>query len=358
MDNSMTRRDLLKAGAFMGMAAVGASMVGCSTQTTTAAAAEPFNDTSKAASGTASASLTEATSGNVLNIEVTDLTISEIQGIVYKTVNAANATTNLKLDLLLPSAGEGETLPLVVFVNGGGFTSSNPQGNIVHRMAFAKAGYAVASVQHRVVPTVKFPEPLLDVKAAVRWLKANADTYKIDKNRVAAVGNSSGGYFATMLGVTGDIVDFEKGDNTSEDSKVNAVIDLYGVSDLTLIGAGLQEEIEQGHHSPATTEAMLVNGTAFGNNKGASVFDTPDTAAPASPFTYIDGTDPAFLILHGDKDTLVSPVASMELYKRLVDAGVEANRYVIADASHGGPLFNQPQVVDIMVSFLNEHLKN
>ena len=216
-------------------------MVGCSTQTTTAAAAEPFNDTSKAASGTASASLTEATSDNVLNIEVTDLTINEIQGIVYKTVNAANATTNLKLDLLLPSAGEGETLPLVVFVNGGGFTKSNPQGNIVHRMAFAEAGYAVASVQHRVVPTVKFPEPLLDVKAAVRWLKANADTYKIDKNRVAAVGNSSGGYFATMLGVTGDIADFDKGDNTSEDSKVNAVIDLYGVSDLTLIGAGLQE---------------------------------------------------------------------------------------------------------------------
>lgn len=89
-----------------------------------------------------------------------------------------------------------------MFVNGGGFTSSNPQGNIVHRMAFAKAGYAVASVQHRVVPTVKFPEPLLDVKAAVRWLKANAGTYKIDKSRVAAVGNSSGGYFATMLGVT------------------------------------------------------------------------------------------------------------------------------------------------------------
>ena len=145
MDNSMTRRDLLKAGAFMGMAAVGASMVGCSTQTTTAAAAEPFNDTSKAASGTASTSLTEATSDNVLNIEVTDLTINEIQGIVYKTVNAANATTNLKLDLLLPSAGEGETLPLVVFVNGGGFTKSNPQGNIVHRMAFAEAGYAVAS---------------------------------------------------------------------------------------------------------------------------------------------------------------------------------------------------------------------
>ncbi len=355
--DAMTRRDLFKAGALMGMAAVGSGMVGCATQTTKAVAAEPFNDTSKAATGIASASLAEATSDNVLNIEISDLTINEIQGIVYKTINETNATTNLKLDLLLPSAGEGETLPLVVFVNGGGFTKSNPQGNIVHRMAFAKAGYAVASVQHRVVPTVKFPEPLLDVKAAVRWLKANADTYKIDKSHVAAVGNSSGGYFATMLGVTGDIADFDKGDNTSEDSKVNAVIDLYGVSDLTIIGAGLPEEIEQGHHSPATTEAMLVNGTAFGNNKGASVFDTPDTAAPASPFTYIDGTDPAFLILHGDKDTLVSPVASMELYKRLTEAGVEADRYVIAGASHGGPLFNQPQVVDIMVDFLDKHLK-
>ena len=61
--------------------------------------------------------------------------------------------------------------------------------------------------------------------------------------------------------------------------------------------------------------------------------------------------------MHGDKDTLVSPVASMELYKRLTDAGVEADRYVVAGASHGGPLFNQPQVIDIMVNFLDKHLK-
>lgn len=108
MENTMTRRDLLKAGAFMGMAAVGAGMVGCATQTNTAAAAEPFNDTSKAAAGVASASLAEATSDNVLDVQVTDPTISEIQGIVYKTVNNASTTTNLKLDLLLPSTKASE----------------------------------------------------------------------------------------------------------------------------------------------------------------------------------------------------------------------------------------------------------
>ena len=103
---------------------------------------------------------------------------------------------------------------------------------------------------------------------------------------------------------------------------------------------------------------MLVNGTAFGGNLGSSVLDSPETAAEASPFTYIDGTDPAFLIFHGDQDTLVSPVASYALYQRLTDAGVEATRYVVSGASHGGPMFDQPEVVDKIIEFLDVHVKD
>ncbi|MDO4291050.1 MAG: alpha/beta hydrolase [Eggerthellaceae bacterium] len=348
----MTRRDLFKLAGAATTVAVGASLVGCASE----ASAEPAKDTAKAAAGVTSVTLEQATSENVLTVEPSVTSVSLVEGITYKQVLSASGVTSLHLDLLVPSGDDDK--PLVVFIPGGGFTGSNPQGSIVQRMALAQAGYVVASVQHRVVPGARFPQPLEDVKAAVRWLRANAATYHIDKERVAAMGNSSGGYFATMLGVTGDIAEFDTGDNLSESSAVSAVIDLYGVSDLTIIGAGLDPEIEQGHDSPATTEAMLINGTAFGGNKGASAFDTPETAAEASPFTYIDGTDPAFLIFHGDKDTLVSPVASAALAEELRAANVPVDRYTISGASHGGPLFDQPEVVDLMIEFLDKNVKN
>ncbi len=348
---AMTRRDAFKlAGAATAMAA-GASLIGCSQAT-----AAPAKDTALAAGGAASTTLEEATSYNVMKVETNVPSINLTAGIVYKQLLPGG--NQLHVDMLVPSGEKGTKFPLIVYINGGGFTGSLPSRGITQRMAFAEAGYVVASIQHRVVPSARFPEPLEDVKAAVRWLRAHAADYSIDPERVGVVGSSAGGYFATMLGVTGDVKEFDVGDHTNESSAVNAVIDLYGVSDLTIIGAGLPDGLEEGHDSPATTEAMLVNGTAFGGNKGASVFDTPEAAAEASPFTYIDGTDPAFLILHGDKDTLVSPVASMELYKRLKDAGVDVERYTIEGAGHGGPLFDQPAVIDLMVEFLDKNVKN
>lgn len=348
----MSRRDLFKIAGAATTVAVGASMFGCSS-----ASAAPAKDVTKAAAGVTSVTLEEATTQNVLNVEVTTGSIDNAQGIVYKQVLSSSSCTGLTMDILSPSLGKDEKAPAILFINGGGFTGSSPAKSLDQRYALAKAGYVVASIQHRVVPSCRFPEPLEDCKAAVRWLRANADTYKIDADNIGVMGNSSGGYFATMVGVTGSNTDFDTGDNLDQSSAVKAVIDLYGVSDLTIIGAGLDEEIAEGHDSPATTEAMLVNGTAFGNNKGASVFDTPETAAEASPFTYIDGKDPAFLIFHGDKDTLVSPVASMALHQELLAAGVESERYVIAGAGHGGAQFVQPEVIELMVSFFDKHLK-
>lgn len=352
MDTTMSRRDLFKLGAAATTVAVGATMLGCSS-----AEAAPAKDVTKAAAGVTSITLEQATTQNVLNVTVTEGTISNAQGITYKQVLSSGGCTALKMDILSPSIAKDAKAPAILFINGGGFTGSSPAGSLDQRYALAKAGYVVASIQHRVVPGCRFPEPVEDCKAAVRWLRANAATYKIDVDNIGVMGGSSGGYFATMVGVTGSNKDFDKGDNLDQSSAVKAVIDLYGVSDLTIIGAGLSEELEQGHHSPATTEAMLVNGTAFGGNKGASVFDTPEAAAEASPFTYIDGSDPAFLIFHGDQDTLVSPVASMALHEQLLAAGVESERYVIAGAGHGGPAFSQPEILDMMVKFFDKHLK-
>lgn len=354
----LTRRNLFTLGAAATTCAVASAGVALAGEAG-AGSGQEAGQTSVNASGTvANVSVTfeESVSENVLEIENTQAVINEMQGVVYKQVATPFGVTTLKIDILSPFVMPGDALPLVVFINGGGFTGSDPSSNITTRMALAKAGYVVASLQHRVVPNVTFPAPLEDLKAAVRWLRANASTYGIDPARVAAVGNSSGGYFATMLGVTSETDEFDTGDNLDQSSAVSAVIDLYGVSDLTIIATGLGEDIEGSHYSAASSEAMLVNGTAGGTSKGASVFETPETAAKASPFTYITESAPAFLILHGDQDTLVSPVASMELYKRLVDAGVEAERYVVAGAAHGDVLFDQPEIHQLMIDFLDKHL--
>lgn len=288
--------------------------------------------------------------------------------VTYKHASDFGKTVSLKIELLTPSTAKAGETPLLVWVNGGGFTRSDAASNLSTRLGFAKAGYVVASVQHRVSAVSNFPAPLQDLKAAVRYLKAKSNDFKFDKNKVAVGGNSSGGYYATMLGVTsnvksiqwpdksGNMVDtqLDVGDNLNESSAVNAVIDYYGVSDLTIIGSGLAPEIEQSHHSAATTEAILLNGAAAAQ-KGVGVFDPSmeGKVASASPLTYINSETVPFIIFHGTADTLVSPVASKMLQKRLNDAGVHAERYVIEGAGHGGNQFLQDKTVNRAVSFLN-----
>ncbi len=123
----------------------------------------------------------------------------------YLHTNDYGKSVDLKVEILTPSTAVAGETPLIVWINGGGFTSSDPAKSLDTRLAFAKAGYVVASVQHRTSATANFPGPLQDVKAAIRFLKANADAYKFDPNKVAVGGNSSGGYYASMIGVTGNV---------------------------------------------------------------------------------------------------------------------------------------------------------
>jgi acetyl esterase/lipase len=302
-----------------------------------------------------SVTLAEALEGESIQVDIKRLPITAREGIAYKEPMGAS---NLYMDVLIPAGQPGTTFPLIVFIQGGGFMYSEPAGSLQHRMALAEAGYVVASVQHRVVPAVRFPEPLIDCKAAVRYLRAHAAEYSIDPTRVGAMGNSSGGYFATMLGVTGNTDAFDSGDFLDQSSSVMAVVDLYGVYDLDQIGTGLSEDLVEGHNSPATSEALLINGTAFADNKGASVFDTPEATAAGNPSTYIDAADPPFLIFHGDQDTLVSPVATKLLYDRLAADGIPAQRYIVPGAGHGTPEFLQDEIVEKIVAFFDQYLKS
>ena len=211
-------------------------------------------------------------------------------------------------------------------------------------------------METRVVPQATFPAQLIDVKAAVRFVRAHAEEFNLNVDKIGMWGDSSGGWAATIASTTNGVEEFDQGENLEFSSDVAACVDFYGPTNLQTIGKGQGEEIEAGHDSASTTEAMLINGTAFGTNPGGSINSDPEKAQKANPMTYVDAEDPAFLIFHGTNDALVSVYESQALYVALKEAGVPAELYYVQDGTHGGVDFYQPQVLDLVVDFFKAQL--
>ena len=154
--------------------------------------------------GSASAAMTAeaATSpakaeSKVLNVTPTKTEVSYIPDIVYSQVPSRGfQNISLQMDILQPKTEAKK--PAILFVTGGGFINANRANGLQLREKLADAGYVVASINYRVAPTATFPQPLEDVKSAIRYLKANADKFGIDARRVGIVGGSAGGYLSAM----------------------------------------------------------------------------------------------------------------------------------------------------------------
>lgn len=173
---------------------------------------------------------------------------------------ATRAVRQLRMSFLIPRTAAPK--PAIVYFPSGGFTSADHEKFIEMRMALAQAGFVVAAAEYRTVPDT-FSAPVQDGKAAVRYLREHAAEYGIDPQRIGVLGDSAGGYLAQMLGVTNGEKTFDKGDYLNQSSDVQAVVTLYGLSNLLNIGGGFPENIQDVHRSPASTEALLVNGAAF-----------------------------------------------------------------------------------------------
>ncbi|MEK3989703.1 MULTISPECIES: alpha/beta hydrolase fold domain-containing protein [Robertmurraya] len=290
-----------------------------------------------------------------LEVPIQKLSVSLISDVVYSQPSIFGYPNYpLKMDILKPNSKD--LLPAVVFITGGGFMAANKDNYLQQRMDISEAGYVVTSIEYRVTPQSTFPAPLEDVKSAIRYLRANSAKYGIDPNQIAVMGSSAGGYLAALAGTTNNIKEYDKGDFLDVSSKVNAVIDLYGLSDLTKVGEGYSKEVQEIHKSPSAPEAMWVNGAAvFG--PGGSILDHPDKAAKANPITYVTNDDPPFLLMHGDQDTLVSPNQTQILHEALINKGVDSTRYVVKGAGHGGDVWAQPKIVNLIIDFLDSHLK-
>ena len=305
-------------------------------------------------SGTAQAA--EAVPSKTLEVELTRAKVDSIPDVVYAQVPSRGyQNILLQMDVLKPQ--KKEKMPAVVYITGGGFINANRANASQERMRLAEEGYVVASINYRVAPTARFPEPLQDVKAAIRYLKAHAEKFQIDPERIGVMGGSAGGYLSAMAGTTSGTTEFDQGDNLDVPSSVKCAVDLYGLSDLTKVGDDYSPEVQQKHKSAGATEALWVNGSSvFGGTDGGILAD-PAAAAKANPISYISADSAPMLLMHGTADTVVSPSQTDLLYQALRQKGIAAERYVVKDAAHGGVYWVQQPVMDIIVAFFDRYLK-
>lgn len=289
----------------------------------------------------------------VVDVPVVQGRIDAISGVVYSQVfERGRSVRGLKMTLFVPRTKEKK--PAVLYFPGGGFTSADHEKFLEMRYALACAGYVVAACEYRAVPN-KFPALLEDAKAAVRWMRAHASEFGVDANRIGLLGDSAGGYVVQMAGATNGEKNWDVGDFKEVSSDVQAVVSIYGISDLTTIGEGIGNE--NVHASAAVTEALLLNGPAFKDFAGASVNADPQKAKAASPIGHVDGTEPPFLLMHGSGDKVVSPLQSKKMFEVLQNKKVEAEYVLVRGAEHGDLPWYQPGVISRVVNFFDCHLK-
>lgn len=234
-----------------------------------------------------------------------------------------------KLDLYVP-AGATRPLPLVIWTAGSAWRrdTGKDRAEIVAAQ-LNPAGYAVAGVSIRSSAQVKFPGQVHDIKAAIRWLRANAAKYNFDPNHIAIMGDSSGGWTASMAAVTGDALEMEGSVGiTGVSSVVQAAVAFYPPTNFLTMDAWALRKCDpagchDGSHSP---ESDLV---------GCAIQTCPEKVKAANPMTYISSADRPIVILHGNSDQLVPHNQGEQFYMALNKACQDAIFISLPRAPHG-----------------------
>lgn len=262
---------------------------------------------------------------------------NEYKNLVY----AVTEDRELLLDLYLPA--DTEHPPLIIWVHGGAWHSGakeDPPKGMLNK------GYALASVDYRLSVEAPFPAQAHDIKAAIRFLRANAGRYAYRPDQFIIWGSSAGGHLAALIGVTNGhaALEGQLGDHLSESSSVQAVIDFYGPTNLTSI---LSQSTPHGISVRAPAMALLL---------GRPVEQVPELAKLASPVYQVDTDDPPLFLAHGDQDNQVPVNQSLELYGEYKKRGLSVELEFVHGAGHGSPDYYQPEFMVKLDQFLKKHL--
>lgn len=256
-------------------------------------------------------------------------------------IEYSNVGQRVAMDVIRPAATSSEKRPAIVLVHGGGFRRGTRQSYLPMATKLAERGYVAATVSYRLAPRHQFPAPVEDVKAAVRFLRANADRFGIDPDRIGAMGGSAGGHLVLFLGLTPNVAEFEgTGPNRQYSSRVSCVVNYYGPVDFTQSYA---KSVDAAEVLPLFLGGDLKNNRAIHMRSSPLNWVTPQ-AAPT-------------LSIHGTEDTYVAYEHSVWLTDRLLAAGVPAELETISGAGHGFKGADAERAEQRAFAFFDKHLK-
>jgi acetyl esterase/lipase len=236
--------------------------------------------------------------------------IIEYKDLVYKEIHERS----LKLDIYHLKELT-EIKPVLVFIHGGAWKKGNKKDYRRYLVDYAKKGYVSVTVQYSLANEAKFPAALNDINCAIRWIKANSEKYFMNPNKIAVIGGSAGGHLAMMLGYSQDTSNFENDclDNNFN-SSVQAIVNIYGPSDLTTEYAQNQSSVQY----------FL----------GKKYIEDKNIYSYSSPISYLTPDDPPTLIFHGTLDELVPISQSDSLKNRLDRVGIAAEYHRLEGWPH------------------------
>ena len=245
-----------------------------------------------------------------------------------------------QMDIYYPTSGG--PWPVLLYVHGGGWSEGDKAEGVSWR-TMTEHGFLVVSVNYRLASYEnKFPVMIEDVKCAVRYLRAYASQYNLAADHIGAAGASAGGHLVALLGLADEAAGWDTGEYADQSSHVQAVVTLAGPSDFT-----------RGDYNSATMAIYY----AFDEMPGSP----SAKLAAASPVTYISPEDPPFLIIHGDKDSIVPVEQAYVLDEQLKNAGVPSELVIVRNGSHSIDGENisptEEEISNLLIAFLEKHLK-
>lgn len=277
-----------------------------------------------------------------LMINITKPQYVQVSDITYAQVDSwyDHCRRDLKLDLIYPEDMSDKRYPCIVWICGGGWMRMDKSAHLSYLSTLAHQGFVVCSVEYRTSNEGCYPMQIEDVKAAIRYLKAHADRYRIDKEHFGAMGESAGGFLTCMAALDHDKT-HDVGEYLEESSSIQAACPWYPPTNLSTF------KYKDAEECAASMESLLLGYNTMRNIK---------EAYNSSPVSKVTKDAPPFLIIHGINDQTVPFEQSEELYDKLIENGCDADLIALEGADHADLQFFQDELWDRIIEFFKTKL--
>ena len=277
-----------------------------------------------------------------LKLEIEKPQYITVSDVTYAQVDSwfGHCRRDLKLDIIYPEAQDGATYPCILWICGGAWLMMDKSAHNLYLSRLAGSGFVVASVEYRTSNQGPYPMPLQDVKAAIRYLKAHADRFRINKEKMGVMGESAGGYLACMAALDND-PSLDVGEYLEESSKVQAACPWYPPTDLSAFPC------ESAEQCASSAESLLLGFNSKRNR---------EKAYNCSPVSKVTKDAPPFLIIHGNCDRTVPYVQSKTLYNLLEAQDCDVTLLTLDGADHADLQFFQDETWKRIIDFFRRKL--